>query len=163
MIRITAKISGADRTSETFKRARRDVYQRARRGMKRAGEKTILPFARRVTDAKSPVAPSALVVKTTGTYAFLTCKTRKQGRILGYLNYGGTLTAPIIPRGRRLASGRGKKAIAFGGVVVSQVSTARKHQGQRFLERARDAGFPAYEQTLLAEIMQAFDPIEHSP
>ena len=163
MIRIRATITGADKTSDTFKKARRDVYRRARTGMKRAGERAILPFARSSTEAKSPVPGSGVVVKTTGTYAYLTARTRKQGRILGYLNFGGTLSAPIVPRGRRLKSGRGKKAIAYGGIVVSQVNTARKHAGSHFLERARDAGFPMYETVLLDEIMDAFDPLEHQP
>lgn len=160
---VRATIEGADRTSDAFKQARRDVYRRARAGIKRAGERAILPGARRGTAAGSPIDAGQVVVKTTGSYGYLTCRTVKAGRVVGLLNFGGTLTDPIIPRGRRLKSGRGKKAIAFGGIVVSQVTTARKYDGKHFLERARDAGFPVYERVLLEEVMRAFDPVEHAP
>lgn len=160
---VKATITGADRTADEFKQARRDVYRRARTGIKRAGERAILPRARRGTAAGSPVDAGQVVVKTTGSYGYLTCRTVKAGRIVGLLNFGGTVAGPIIPRGRRLKSGRGKKAIAFGGIVVSQVTTARKFHGKHFLERARDAGFPLYEQVLLEEVMSAFDPLDHAP
>lgn len=160
---VRATVSGADRTSQEFKEARREVYRRARTGIKRAGERAILPRARSATAGASPVAGGQVVVKTTSSHGYLTCRTVKAGRIVGLLNFGGTVAGPIIPRGRRLKSGRGKKAIAFGGVVVSQVNTARRYRGKHFLEQARDAGFPLYERVLLEEVMRAFDPLDHTP
>lgn len=160
---VRATITGADRTSATFKEARRDIYRRAKRGIKAAGERAILPRARAATGKASPIAGSQVVVKTTSSYGYLTCRTVKAGRIVGLLNFGGTVSEPIIPRGRRLKSGRGKKAIAFGGIVVSQVTTARHYGAKGFLERARDAGFPLYTEILTGEVMRAFDGLEHQP
>lgn len=160
---VKATITGADRTSAEFKQARREVYRRARTGIKRAGERAILPRARAAAGGRTPVDSGQIIVKTTSSHGYLTCRSVKAGRVVGLLNFGGTVRAPIIPRGRRLKSGRGKKAIAFGGIVVSQVNTARRFRGSHFLERARDAGFPMYEQVLLTEVMRAFDPIEHTP
>ena len=154
---ISARIEGADRTSDEFKRARREVYRRARRGIKAAGEKSILPHARRETTQHSPVAAGQVIVKTTTGDGFLTAQTVKQGRKLGLLNYGGTVRDPIKPK-------RKKQAVAFGGVVVAQVNTARVYHGTHFLEKARDEGFPEYERLLLTEVMRAFDPdFEHTP
>lgn len=155
LIRVTATIEGADKTSDEFKQARREIYRRARRGIKDAGEQAILPKARRGTEVHSPVAGTQIVVKTTASDGYLTAATKKGGRIVGLLNFGGTVRGPIRPKK--------KQAVAFGGVVVAQVKTARRYTGEHFLEQARDEGFPLYSQILLERIMVAFDPLEHTP
>lgn len=154
MIVIAASVD-ADRAVETFKRARRDIYTRARSGMKRAAEKAVLPRARREVGTETPVPPGQLVVKTTTTYAYLTASSVKQGRKIGLLNYGGTVRQPIRPRRRR--------ALSFAGVVVSQVNTARRYRGEHFLEDAVEAQRDEFGQALLPEILAAFEPLEHRP
>lgn len=154
MIRIDAKID-ADQAIDAFKAARRDISRRARSGTKRAGEQTILPRGRRGVGGHTPVSPSQLIVKTTSTTGFLTVAGKKQGRIVGLLNYGGTVSAPIVPKK--------KKAVSFGGVVVSQVTAPRHYRGLHFLEKARDEGLEEFGQALLPNILAAFEPLSHNP
>ena len=152
MIRIEATVD-ADQATDAFKRARRDIYKRAKSGIKRAGERTILPRARRGMAGKAPVVSSQLVVKTTARY--LTAKSVKEGRKLGLLNFGGTVREPILPTHKR--------ALAFNGIVVSQVNTVRRYRGAHFLEEARDAGLEEFGEVLLPSILMAFEPLEVSP
>lgn len=154
MIRIDAKID-ADQATDAFKHARRDMYRRARSGTKKAGEQTILPKAKRGMSGKTPVSTQQLVVKTTGTTGYLTVQNQKKSRIVGLLNFGGTVEGPIEPRNR--------KAISFGGVVVSQVNTARRYRGAHFLEQARDEGIEAFGLALLPSLLLAFEPLDHTP
>lgn len=154
MIRIDVKVD-ADQATDAFKRARRDMSRRARSGMKRAGEQTILPLARSAVAQKTPVQPGKLVVKTTTTFAYMTATNVKEGRKIGLLNYGGTVRPPIEPRKR--------KALAFNGVVVSRVNTVRRYRAQHFLEDARDRKLDEFGQALLPELLLAFTPLEHSP
>ena len=163
MIRIEATVD-ADQATDAFKRARRDIYKRTRSGMKHAGERTILPKARRGMTGKTPVVASQLVVKTTAQDAFLTARSVKEGRKVGLLNYGGELDDPSVPKRARskAKSPRGPKALAFGGIVVSQVSKARRFRGSHFLEKARDEGLDEFGQALLPEILLAFEPLETS-
>lgn len=162
MIKVTAKIDGVEKTSDEFKQARREIYRRTRTGMKRAGERTILPAARASTAVRTPLQGSQVVVKSTASYAYLTGQTVKAGRILGYLNYGGYLK-PVQPKKRRKGAGGHAPAVAFGGIVVARTKRMRHHTGTHFLEKARDAGFPQYERVLLEHLMASFDPLEHTP
>lgn len=154
-IRIDAKITGADKTSDEFRQARREIYRRTRSGIKDAGERAILPGARSGAQHHTPVVSTQIVVKTTASTGYLTVASKKGGRIVGLLNFGGEVRGPIRPKK--------KKAVAFGGVVVSQVATARHYDGSHFLEEARDRGLPMFSQILLERLMVAFDPLEHTP
>jgi hypothetical protein len=154
-IRVTATISGVDSTTAEFKQARREVYRRTQRGIKQAGEKAILPHARRETASDSPTDPGQIVVKTTSQYGYLTTRTKKAGRIVGLLNFGGILHAPVVPKK--------KQAVAFGGVVVAKVTSPRHYKGKHFLEKSIIQGLPMYTTVLLKEIMHAFDGLEHTP
>lgn len=154
MIRIDAKID-ADQATDAFKAARRDIYRRQRSGTKRAGEQTILPRGRREMAGHTPVGVSQLVVKTTSTTGFLTVANKKQGRIVGLLNFGGTVKAPLVPKR--------KKAIAFGNVVVAEVDTPRHYRGLHFLEKARDEGLQEFGEALLPALLEAFNPLDHTP
>lgn len=154
MIKIEATID-ADQASDAFKRARRDVYRRTKSGIKHAGERTILPKARRGMTGKTPVVASQLIVKALASDGYLTVRTTKEGRKVGLLNFGGEVKAPIVPTD--------KKAIAFGGIVVSQVNKARRYRGAHFLEKARDEGLDDFGQALLGDILLAFAPLDHTP
>jgi hypothetical protein len=182
VIRIEATVD-ADQATDAFKHARRDIYRRTKSGIKHAGERTILPKARRGVTRRTPVVASQLIVKTTTTDGYLTARTVKQGRKIGLLNFGGTVDAPIVPKaaqkkiaatgtrggaykgeiGGRKFNFRGKRAIAFGGIVVSQVNKARRYRGSHFLEKARDEGLEEFGQALLPSILMAFEPLEHTP
>jgi hypothetical protein len=154
VIRIEATVD-AEQATDAFKHARRDIYRRAKSGIKAAGERTILLRARAGMRSKSPVVSSQLVVKTTARDGYLTAKSAKQGRIVGLLNYGGTVKDPIVPKD--------KKALAFAGIVVSQVNRQRRYRGSHFLEKARDEGLDEFGAALLPEILLAFEPLDHTP
>lgn len=162
MISVDAKIEGVDRTEAQFAQARREIYRKTRTGMKRAGERTILPAARRGTSAHTPVASTQVVVKTTGSYAYLTVATKKAGRIVGYLNFGGRLD-PVKPRKGRRGQGGHAPAVSFGGVVVAQTLRKRRHRGSHFLEEARDRHLDEFGERMLVDLMAAFDPLDHTP
>lgn len=169
MIRVQARIEGVEKTSDEFKEARKDIYRRTKRGLKEAGERTILPIARRSTERETPRDGGDVVVKTTASYAYLTCRTKKAGRIVGLLNFGGTLRDPIQPRVRagvpRRARGDKRRpgAVKFGNVIVARVERPRRYTGAHFLERARDQGMDEYGRVLLVDLMHAFDGLEHTP
>lgn len=154
MIRIEATVD-ADQATDAFKRARRDIYRRTKRGIKAAGERTILPKARRGMAGKAPVAASQLVVKALASDGYLTVASKREGRKVGLLNFGGQVREPIVPKD--------KKALAFGGIVVSQVNRTRRYRGSHFLEKARDEGLQEFGQALLPEILLAFQPLEIHP
>jgi hypothetical protein len=164
MIRVYATIEGAERTSDEFKQARREVNIRTRSGVKRAGERAILPFGRRETRTHTPVDPNLLIVKTTSSGGYMTLRTRKANRIVGLLNYGGKL-GPVRPKKTRKRSKRNSNhaaAIKIGGGFFAATGP-RQYKAGLFLERARDHGFPRYREILLTEVMQAFDPLDHTP
>lgn len=154
-IQITAKVDAA-RTTQTFKRARRDIDRRKKTGLRRAGERATLPAARRAARREAGPAGEALEVKARSSHAFLTGRTLRQGRIIGLHNFGGVVRAPIKPR-------RGKRAVVVGGQPVAQVTTPRVYRAKHFLEHAVDQTLPAFEQVLLTEVMKAFNPLDHTP
>lgn len=154
-IQITAKVD-ADRTTETFKRARRDIGRRKKTGLKRAGERATLPAARRAARREAGPAGDALVVRARSSHAYLTARSARLGRIIGLHNFGGVVRAPIKPK-------RGKRAVVVNGQPVAQVTTPRVYQAKHFLERAVEQTLPEFEGILLTEIMAAFDPLEHTP
>jgi len=161
-IRIEVKVTGAERTSDAFKKARRQMYREVRRGLKSAGEETILPVARRLAAHSSPVNPNNVVVKTTAQYAYLTGKTKKSNRIIGFLNFGGSQPGagdsnlPLLPRKKR--------ALVVNGQPVANVKTRRRIKGKHFLEQARAAQFDNYADVLTKKfVMKTFDPLDHTP
>lgn len=154
-LRIDVKITGADKASDEFKQARREIYRRTKSGMKDAGERAFLPHARAGAQQHTPLASSQVIVKTTATNGYITFANKKSKAIGGLLNFGGNVKKPIMPDK--------KKALKFGGIVVSQVNTARRYKGTHFLEDAREAGFPMFSQILLERVMVAFDGLDHTP
>lgn len=157
-IRINAQIIGADSTEREFAQARNRIVGAQRRGIKAAGDRAILPHARRAVTDKTPVSAGAVVSRSTTSYGYLTVIPRKKNRIVGYLNYGGRL--PVLePKRRKVLRFIGKD----GQPVFTTRVEGRKHEGSRFLEKAVELGRPEYEQILLEEIMDAFGALDHTP
>jgi len=150
----------SDRTSEAFKQARRDSYRRTRHALKVAGETVVLPAVKVRARRYAGRFADTIVIKTKPSSAYLTCKTAKQGRIIGWLNFGGTRTESIKPRRR--------KALAFNGDVVGRVDTPRSIPRRpaprdRFMTPVVQERLGEFSDVLLRELMQGFDPLEHSP
>lgn len=128
---------------------RRQMSQDVKRLSLEAGERTTLPVARSMT---KPTRAKALVtVKSTTRGAYLTTNgPRKMSRIVGLLNFGGTVTTPIVPRGRALKIGP--------DTFVAHVTGPRRYKGQGFLDRAVDltlGRFSAHFEKQLARVMQS--------
>lgn len=147
-------IEGVAKTSAEFKEARKRLRRDIRGEVIRTGTRVILPAAKQGAPS---IAKHALVVKASGSSGYIGVKgARKFDRILGLWNFGGTVRTPIRPRY--------KQALALGGGIVrASVTTPRHYKGSRHLQAAVGQRAPRYFEELTREIMQFFDPIEHTP
>jgi hypothetical protein len=94
------------------------------------GRARVLPTARRL--APSIVSQHLIVRRSTARVRLTTNARGMNRRILGYLNFGGTIRTTLKPTGRR-------KAIRMpDGRFVAQIRTPRSFQGLHFMEQARD-------------------------
>jgi HK97 gp10 family phage protein len=143
----------ADKASDDFKAARKQVDRRLREGLKTAGEKIALPEARRRAPVKTGRLRASLVVKSRARDAVLTTSLAgKRARYVGLLEWGGTVRAPIEP-------GK-KKALLVNGQPVAKVTGPRTYRARHFLSGAIESKQPQIEQALLDETMKAFDGFE---
>ena len=98
----------------------------------RAAEEIMLPAARQ----RAPhLVRHVLAVKGTRSGWYLTTDGRMRN-IVGYLNFGGTVRARIVPRADRQGRGGRPKALFFGGRWVAYVATPRRFKGKHFFEAA---------------------------
>jgi hypothetical protein len=137
-VRVQVKID-ADKASDDFKAARKQVDRRLREGLKTAGEKVALPEAKRRAPVKSRARDAVLTTSLAG----------KRARYVGLLEWGGTVRAPIEPSK--------KKALVVNGQPVARVAGPRHYKARHFLSGAVEAKQPQIEQALLDETMKAFD------
>ncbi len=98
----------------------------------RAAEEIILPAAR---ERAPNFVRHVLTVKGTRSGWYLTTDGRMRN-IVGYLNFGGTIRARIVPRADRAGRGGRPKALKFGGRYVAYVATPRKFRGLDFFGAA---------------------------
>lgn len=140
-----------DRASEGFKQARRDINGQLRDALKAAAEKEALPATRKV--AWSFIRP-LLIARATTRSAYVTTRgARALGRAGGLLEFGGTVRTLLIPKKA--------KALALGpDLIRARVEGPRHYKPTLRLTRAVDARIEQIEQTMLQEIIQAFDAFE---
>jgi hypothetical protein len=151
---VAAKVDD-DASPVLRKAARRELGRHVKTGLRRAAERAVLPSARRRAVQHAGAAGAALIVRSRASSAYLTCRSARQGRIVGLLNFGGTVRTPIRPK-------KGQ-AVVVNGQPVAQVTTPRVYHGAHFLERSVAETFPAFERILLTEVLKAFDPMQHQP
>lgn len=151
-IRITAVVD--DDATPVLRRVRRDVRKRTATAVKQLGERTILPAARR----RGRLGPftSRLVVKSRGSYAFLTGSTLKAGRVIGLLEFGGTRYDVIRPRRKN------KHAVMTPYGPRAAVKGPRRYRRRGLLVSTIEQLYPTYERELLDAILTEFDPLEHT-
>lgn len=151
-VRVDVKID-AEKASDDFKAARRQVDRRLREGLKTAGEKVALPEARRRAPVKTGRLKASLVVKSRARDAVLTTSLAgEKARYVGLLEYGGTVRTPIEPTK--------KQALVVNGQPVARVSGPRHYKARHFLSGAVEGKRSQIEQALLDETMKAFDGFE---
>lgn len=127
----------ADRATDEFKEARRNLRRRTGDAVQRAGEQVALPAARVLAgNLKVQGIPTAstIVVKRAGVDAVLTTRLRgKLGRAVSLQEMGGTITATIRPAN--------KKALVVNGQPVAAVYEPRKVTGRFFMTGAVQSRF----------------------
>jgi len=153
----------AERTTDAFKRARRDIRKRTKAGVKRAGERATLPTARARAVGHAGAAGAGLVVKARSNTAYLTARSAKLGRIIGLHEFGGVVKAPIRPKAARRRKRPGRTAVLVNGQPVAQVTTPRVYRARGFLRDAVRDTLPQFERILITEVLKAFDPLDHIP
>ncbi len=148
-IKISIKVD-ADRTSAEFKRIRRDANRIAGDAAMRAGEKVALPDAKR----RAPgFVKSTLVAKRRGKTAVLTTSLPgKKARVVGLLEYGGTVRTVIRAKeGGALRTPDGPRAA---------INQPREYKGKHFFTDAIEKNRREIDEAILEETMQAFNDFE---
>ena len=155
-LQVSVKVD-AERTSREFKDARRDLNRRLRAALKQAAERKALPAARAV--AWGFVAP-LLTVRATSRSAYITARgPRRLGRAAGLLEFGGVRRDTIRVR----EPGPGSGLFVGDGLFRATVTGPRTYRPSYRMTTAVHARRSAIEQAILEEVMQAFDPIPHTP
>lgn len=153
-VRVTVD---AEKATEEFKQARRDVNKRMREGLKRAGEKVALPAAKRNAShlrVEGQSVASSLIIRATSRDAYLTTRlNRKKGRAVGLQEYGGIVSTKIIPK-------KGNRAVVVNGQPVAYVDTPRHYKGQKFMTRAVESNRQRIGEAVRDELMHAFDGLD---
>lgn len=133
-MRFTVKVED-DELLRQLRDSRREMNATVKNALVEAARKSALPLAKRAAPRK--FAP-AITVKASARDAYITTQgPRLIGRIVGLLEFGGTVRTPIVPQQA--------KALSFGGRFVARVDTPRRYQGKAFLQTAAHAAKPAME------------------
>lgn len=151
-MRVNVKVD-AEKASDEFKQARRELNKRAGEAAVMAGKRVALPEARR----RAPgFVKSVLTVKRSGKGAVLTTTLRgKKSRVVGLLEHSGTVRTVIVPKSA--------KAVLVNGQPVARVDTPRKYRGKHFLRNAVESKQTEIQDAILEETMKSFDGLEHTP
>lgn len=160
MLKLDVHVN-ADRATDEFRAARRELNARTRQGLIRAGEVAALPAARVATShlkvAGEPVAGS-LIVRGTSRRAYITTAWRgKKGRAVGLQEYGGRVDTIIAPRHKRTKTGRPPalhgKAYAH---PVGKVTRSRQYRKRLAMTTAVAARSDEIARVIGDEVMKAF-------
>jgi hypothetical protein len=148
----------ADRASAEFREARREFNARLKDALRIAGERVVLPVAKRraagLNVEGTPIA-STLVVRSRSKYAILQSTLRgKKNRAAGLLEFGGTISTPIRPRNAG--------AIYFPGAAhpVAVVEGSRTIKGRLYLVGAVQQSERKIDDAIRDEMLNAFDGFE---
>jgi hypothetical protein len=141
-------------TKEELRAGRRLVRLRYVEAIREAGQRAILPVAKRFAPA---IVAHYLTTKANTRGAFLTTIGSFQyDNIAGLLNFGGAVKGKLRPRRKEALFFQGPA----GGVIVASVGEEgqirARYEGQHFLEKAIDAGVPAMEALALKKVEEAF-------
>ena len=143
----------AAKTSEEFRRARREIRGKASQGLKEAGQRAILPPVKRAAPA---VVSPYLTTKANSTSARITTLgPRVKDRIVGLLNFGGLVSTKIVPKKRSALHIRGT-TIFVSQVGNGQRARGRRYRGKHFIERGIASGYPSFERILVKTVLSAF-------
>jgi hypothetical protein len=144
-VRITVQVRTAE-ALRGLRAARREVRGDMVGIIADHGRRRVLPIARRLAPS---IISDTIIIRETKTRVRLTTSARgKRRRIVGYSNFGGTISGDILPRR--------KKALKLrSGAVVGRVTKPRSFAGLHYLEEARDRELPALRRRLRREMPRA--------
>lgn len=150
----------AERATAEFREARREFNARLKDALRIAGEKVVLPVAKRraagLRVEGTPIA-STLVVRSRSRYAILQSTLRgKKNRAAGLLEFGGTVRTPIRPRNAG--------AIFWPGAAhpVAVVEGSRTVKGRLYLVGAVQQSESRIDDAIRDEMLKAFDGFQVS-
>lgn len=138
-----------------LKRAKRDMNQRVKAGLKEAAYRVALPRVK--VTAVSVTAPYITVGATTKA-PFITTKGPKvYDRIAGMFEFGGEVTSDIYPKRKQaIKTPWGPRASALRGPFVGK---PMKIAAQHRIKRGIQEGLPRMADVAREEIVKAFGPL----
>ena len=146
----------AEKVSDEFKQAQREMRGRLKEGLQRAGEKVALPEARRRAGGLKVGGTSiatTLVVRPRSRDAVLTTTMRgKKARAVGLLEFGGTVSSRIEPKRKR--------ALTVGDGIVAHVESPRTYKPKLFMTSAVEAKQREIRVAVTEEVMKAFEGLD---
>ncbi len=150
-MRIHARLENFE-TKEALKAGRKLLRDKVKEGLKEAGQRAVLPEAKRAAPA---IVAQALTTKATARGAYLTTiGPRKGDDITGLLNFGGWPRDVIRPKRAQALQIRGTT------IVVSAVGAEGRprahYKGAHFLEAAINRSVPLMEAIAEQKVMEAF-------
>lgn len=150
-MKIHARLEGFE-TRAQLKAARRLLSLKVKEGLKEAGQRAVLPEAKRGAPA---IGAHALTTKATTRGAYLTTLgPRKSDDILGLLNFGGEPRDVIRPKRAKALQIRGTTVVV---AAVGDTGRPRaRYKGAHFLEAAINRSVPLMEEIAEAKVMEAF-------
>lgn len=148
-LRIAVKIDH-ERTSAEFKQIRRNVRETAGDAAMAAANRVALPDAKRHAPG---FIRSTLIAKRRGASAVLTTALPgKKARVVGLLEWGGTVRTRILPRnGQAILTPQGPRAA---------VNAPRDYKGKHFLYGSIVRRRREIDAAILEETLKAFDDFE---
>lgn len=127
-MRITVKVDD-DAVVAGLRAQRRAIRQDVKEMTLAAATATVLPTTKRLAPR---IVRSNLIARSTTSGAYLSTKARgRERRIVGLLNFGGTVRTPIRP-----VKGR---ALKIGDRFVASVTSPRTYRPKAFMEKSVQA------------------------
>lgn len=125
---------------------RRAINQDVKRTTLVAGQKTVLPTTKRLAPS---IIRGPLIVRSTTKGAYLTTSARgRWRRVTGLLNFGGTVTGPIIPKNGG--------AIPVYGRFFARVNGPRTYRAQEFMQRSVQINLGRFSESVEEQMTRLF-------
>jgi hypothetical protein len=147
-------------TKEELKAGRKLMREKVKEGLKEAGQRTVLPAAKRGAPA---IVSQALTTKAAAKGAFLTTLgPRKLDNITGLLNFGGSPRDVIRPKKKKALRFRGGDGFVVVASIGEEGRPRARYKGKHFLEKAIKGAQPAFEELSLKKVLEAFGTLAES-
>lgn len=139
-------------TKEELKAGRKLMREKMKEGLKEAGQRAVLPAAKRGAPA---IVAQALTTKAAAKGAFLTTiGPRKLDNITGLLNFGGTPHDIIRPKHKQALRIRGTSVVVAS--IGAEGRPRARYKGKHFLEKAIKGAQPIFEELSMKKVLEAF-------